>query len=45
MDRDRSILVGDKESDMEAASRAGLRGVLFPGGDLFQFLTREAVLP
>ena len=45
VDRDRSILVGDKESDMEAASRAGLRGVLFPGGDLFQFLTREAVLP
>lgn len=33
-----SVLVGDKPSDLEAAHRAGIRGVLFPGGDLKRFL-------
>ena len=33
-----SLLVGDKPSDLEAARRAGIRGVLFPGGDLRAFL-------
>jgi len=33
-----SLLVGDKPSDLEAAKRAGIRGVLFPGGDLRAFL-------
>jgi D-glycero-D-manno-heptose 1,7-bisphosphate phosphatase len=27
-------MIGDKPSDMEAAARAGVRGVLFTGGDL-----------
>lgn len=40
----RSVLVGDKASDMEAATRAGVRGLLFPGGDLKRFLLDEAVL-
>jgi len=43
VDRARSILVGDKPSDMEAAARAGLRGLMFPGGDLHQFLQRQAL--
>ena len=44
IDAARSVLVGDKPSDMEAASRAGIRGLLFPGGDLKRFLLDEAVL-
>ncbi len=34
IDRERSFLVGDKESDLEAARRAGVEGHLFDGGDL-----------
>lgn len=44
VDRERSILVGDKPSDLEAALRAGVRGLLFPGGDLAAFLEAEAIL-
>lgn len=33
-----SILVGDKETDIEAARRAGIAGLLFAGGDLRDFL-------
>jgi D-glycero-D-manno-heptose 1,7-bisphosphate phosphatase len=29
-----AAMIGDKPSDMEAAARAGVRGVLFTGGDL-----------
>jgi D-glycero-D-manno-heptose 1,7-bisphosphate phosphatase len=42
IDRERSVLVGDKASDMEAAARAGVRGVLFEGGDLLGFLQLKA---
>jgi len=45
IDREASILVGDKPSDLEAALRAGVRGVLFPGGNLADFLRDEALLP
>lgn len=45
IDREASILVGDKPSDLEAALRAGVRGVLFPGGNLLEFLKNEALLP
>lgn len=38
VDRNRSILVGDKASDLAAAESAGVKGVLFPGGDLSKFL-------
>ena len=38
LDPARSLMVGDKASDMEAARRAGVRGVLFEGGDLDAFL-------
>lgn len=44
IDRARSVLVGDKPSDMEAAARAGVRGLLFPGGDLKRFLDEAALI-
>ena len=34
VDRDRSVLIGDRESDSEAARRADVRGLLFAGGNL-----------
>ena len=44
IDRERSILVGDKGSDMEAAQRAGVRGLLFRDGDLKAFLADQWLL-
>ena len=38
LDPDRTVVVGDKPSDLEAARRAGVRGVLFEGGDLEAFV-------
>ena len=40
IDRERSFLIGDKESDMEAARRAGVKGHLFEGGDLDALVRR-----
>jgi D-glycero-D-manno-heptose 1,7-bisphosphate phosphatase len=37
-DSNRSILIGDKESDIQAANAAGLQGYLFSGGDLLSFV-------
>lgn len=42
LDPARSLLIGDKASDMEAARRAGVLGVLFEGGDL-PALVREGL--
>ena len=39
---DRSILIGDKPSDMEAAEAAGIRGLLFQDGNLETFV-RQAL--
>jgi D-glycero-D-manno-heptose 1,7-bisphosphate phosphatase len=38
VDVDHSILIGDKLTDLEAAQAAGLKGYLFSGEDLEQFV-------
>jgi D-glycero-D-manno-heptose 1,7-bisphosphate phosphatase len=43
LDPERSILIGDKESDMEAARRAGVTGARFHGGDLDAFVAMLAM--
>ena len=43
VDRERSALIGDKEADMEAARAAGIRGLLFTGGNLEDFVRREVL--
>ena len=39
LDLERSLMIGDRESDMEAARRAGVRGYLFGGPDLNAFVS------
>lgn len=41
VDVSRSIMVGDKDADVEAGRRAGVRGLKFAGGDLMEFLAPE----
>ena len=38
VDRARSVLIGDKESDMRAAAAARVRGLRFSGGNLLAFV-------
>ena len=38
IDPSRSILIGDKPTDLEAAQAAGVHGVLFSGGNLAQLV-------
>jgi D-glycero-D-manno-heptose 1,7-bisphosphate phosphatase len=39
-DRERSFIVGDRESDVEAGRRAGIAGHLFEGGNLDAYIAR-----
>jgi D-glycero-D-manno-heptose 1,7-bisphosphate phosphatase len=41
VDRTRSLLVGDKESDCDAARRAGIQSSLFTGGNLYDFVAPQ----
>ena len=41
VDLTRSLMVGDKDGDVEAGRRAGVRGLKFTGGDLKTFLEAE----
>ena len=44
VDLSRSVLVGDKKTDILAAQQAGIQGLLFEGGDLHHFLQAAAYL-
>jgi len=39
VDREASLLIGDKESDCEAAAAAGISSYLFTGGNLLEFVS------
>jgi len=41
LDTNKTVLIGDRDSDMLAASAAGVRGWLFTGGDLRHFFWRH----
>ena len=40
IDRTRAVLIGDSESDMECAKRAGVRGVRYEDGSLLEVVER-----
>ena len=44
-DPSRSFVVGDRDSDVEAAIAAGVAGFKFPGGNLLDFLKRRINVP
>lgn len=40
IDRKTSIMIGDADRDVEAGERAGIRGIKFTGGNLFETLKK-----
>ncbi|MFP3747291.1 HAD hydrolase-like protein, partial [Achromobacter sp. SIMBA_011] len=44
VDRKRSVLIGDKPSDVEAAVAAGVDGRLFNGSNLMSFVEEQDIL-
>lgn len=40
VDTERSVMIGDKPTDMQAAAAAGIRGALFSGYNLLDFVSR-----
>jgi D,D-heptose 1,7-bisphosphate phosphatase len=38
-----SVLIGDKDTDIQAAEAAGIRGLKFSGGNLHDFVRREVL--
>jgi D,D-heptose 1,7-bisphosphate phosphatase len=45
IEREESLLIGDKASDIQAAAAAGVAGYLFEGGDLKDFVRARALGP
>lgn len=41
IDKEASIMIGDKPRDVECAEAAGVRGALYEGGSLLQLLKKE----
>jgi len=44
IEKSQSVLVGDKLTDLEAAMQVGIKGLLFKGGNLKQFLSDAGYL-
>jgi D-glycero-D-manno-heptose 1,7-bisphosphate phosphatase len=43
VDREKSVLIGDKDADLAAARAAEIRGLKFEGGNLENFVRREVL--
>jgi len=41
VDVERSLMIGDRDSDIQAASAAGIAGHKFEGGNVFDFLKQR----
>jgi len=43
IDKDKSFLIGDKNHDVEAAERAGIKGILYEGQDLAKLIKTNLI--